>query len=355
MVRLYLDTYSLSVGLPNSFNIDQVDGSVEVSLFLQGRWVYTTRLYADSQGITTFYEFRQIVEQYMLSHELAVASLEISVDYGQGGEQYEDKYIVFSRYNNTNDYYIDFLNKHFLVNRTYLTMPREKYNSLPFFITPEEGAVTAYFDCIFEQDGELVNIRVNNNIASQSVPRVYYLTCSPPSVKYMADRQEGEDCGKLLSFTAHVGLRSMTVYVTDDTPSATFYFLNSYNAQETIHIFGTTTFKTAVSKKEAYAFGESSFYDKSIERKWEVKTVALTQEEALWFNEFLESDVVYIDITQDYDHETILISDITSEISDSSKDLVHIKFSWKFSNGTRWINEDRYLQQFTAPFNDVFK
>ena len=49
------------------------------------------------------------------------------------------------------------------------------------------------------------------------------------------------------------------------------------------------------------------------------------------------------------------ISDITSEISDSAKDLVHIKFSWRFEDNSIWLDEDRYPQVFSAPYNDTFK
>jgi hypothetical protein len=35
--------------------------------------------------------------------------------------------------------------------------------------------------------------------------------------------------------------------------------------------------------------------------------------------------------------EEILISDITSEVSDSDKDLIRLKFSWKYADGSQWL------------------
>ena len=340
MVRLYLDDYTLSSALPDSFQIDQVDGEfVEVSITLEGQCIYTTKLY-ERNGIATFYELRQIVEQNMIARGLTLASFEVSVDYGDGGEEYEDKYIVFSRYRNVNDFNIDFLESHFLVNRTYYTIPRGKYASLPFFATEYEQ-FHPYYDCVFEQDGVIGNYRFNYNMTHFNRPRIYNISISPSYLKNQVDNQEGEDCGRLLSFTLHVGFRSMQVFVVDEEPVAQFYFRNSYNTQETMFVFGTMTFKTEISKKEAVSQNVISFYDKSVSRKWEVKTVPLTLEEAMWYNEFLESDDVSVDLSQEFMDVDILISDITSEISDSTKDQVHIKFSWKYNDNAYWINDER--------------
>ena len=174
-------------------------------------------------------------------------------------------------------------------------------------------------------------------------------------IKNMVNYENGEDCGKLLSFTVHVGSRSLTVFVVDEKPAISFTFLNSYNAYETIFIIGTTTHKTEISRKEAVTQNITSFYDKSVSRKWEVKTVPLSQEEAMWFNDFLESDYVTLNLSQEHSDLRILISDITSEISDSSKDKVHMKFSWRFEDNSLWLNENRYPQVFSAPYNDTFK
>ena len=109
MVRLNLDDYTLSSALPDWFEIDQVyEGSVEVAVTLQGKCIYTAKLYEDD-NVATFYELRQIVEQNMIARGLTVASLEVSVDYGSSGEEIDGKYIIFSRYRNTSEFNIDFL------------------------------------------------------------------------------------------------------------------------------------------------------------------------------------------------------------------------------------------------------
>ena len=353
---LSLDTYTLSSALPNSFTVDADQGEdyVEVHIILEGQTIYSTRLYANASGVCTFYEFRQIVEQNMIARNLCLASFELMVAHENGADELDDKYIIFSRYKNANNDTLDFLESHFLMNRTHCVMPRRAYGSLPFFATEQED-FAPYLECVFDRDGELWNYRLENPLYHYNRPYVYYVSLSPQSIKARIDNVEGEDCGKLLSFTVHVGRRSMTVFVVDEMPTIMFSFLNSYNAQEAMCVFGTTTLKTEFSRKEAVSMNVTSFYDKSVSRKWQVKTVPLTQEEARWYNEFLESDYVTLELNNDFNDLRILISDITSEISDSSKDLVHIKFSWRFEDNSIWLDEDRFPQVFSAPFIDTFK
>lgn len=353
MIGLYLDTFTLSSSLPDSFDIDTQEDYIEVAITIQGLCIYSTRLYANN-GYCTFYELRQIVEQNMIARRLTFASFEVMVDDGQGLEEYEDKYIIFSRYNNTAESDLEFLESHFLVNRSYVTMPRGSYASLPFFHSGQENILVSY-DCVFLRDGEIWNFHIGYTMYHYNSPHVYGMSIGPVYVKNMVDNDQGEDCGKLLSFTVHVGKRSLTVYVVDEKPLITFTFLNSFNAYETMFVLGTSTLKTEISRKEAVSMNVTSFYDKSVSRKWQVKTVPLTQEEAMWYNEFLESDYVTLNLSQEHNALRILISDITSEISDSSKDKVHIKFSWRFEDNNLWLNENRYPQVFSAPYNDTFK
>lgn len=335
MIGLVLDTYTLSSSLPDSFLIDTQEDYVDVAITIQGQCIYETRLYSNS-GSCTFYELRQIVEQNMIARQLPIATFEFIVDDGNGIQEIDDKYIIFSRYKNAAYSDIDFLQSHFLVNRTYITMPRDLSASLPFFATANE-IFSMYYDCVFEKDGIIRQFRLGYNTYHYQRPEIYVIPIGPSSIKTMADNAVGEDCGKLLSFTVHAGIREMGVYVVDEMPSITFSFLNSYNVTESVFVMGTTTFKTEISHKEAVSKNVTSFYDKSVSRKWDVKTVALSQEEAKWYNEFLESEYVTYNMSQEHNALRILISDITSEISDSSKDLVHIKFSWRYDDDSYWI------------------
>ena len=95
---LSLDTYTLSSALPESFTVstDQGEDYVDMDVVLEGEVIYNTRLYGDANGICTFYELRQIVEQSMIARNLILASFALTIAHEHGAEEYEDKYIIFS-------------------------------------------------------------------------------------------------------------------------------------------------------------------------------------------------------------------------------------------------------------------
>ncbi len=335
MVNLFIDDYTLSSALPDTLSITQVQNAVTVEITIEAQTIYSTTLFPDN-GTCTFYELRQIVEQNMTARGLTLAEFSLEVNYGGNSDIIDDKYIVFSRYRNINDNHLDFLQSQFLINRSYYTVPRNQTAKIPFFATPTEN-FSVYYDCLMLKDGNVNTTRVTINMTHYNQPHIYYLSVSPATIKAKVNALLGTDGGKLLSFTPHVGNRSIPVFVIDETPCALFKFRNTYNATESIFIFGTSTTKTEIAQKEATTMDIASFYDKTITRKHEIKTIPLTIEEANWYNEFLEADYVTTDMQGDQTDRPVLISDTSSEISNSPKDSIHIKFSWRYNDNARWV------------------
>ena len=353
MIRLYLETYTLSSALPDFFTIDELSVDfVDVEIALQGEYIYKTRLYANN-GVCTFYELRSIVEQNMVKRGLVLAPLEVLSDDGSGIEHYEDRYIVFSRYKDAN--YSDeyFLAHHFLVSRSYYSVPRNRYASVQFFATETEVPVATY-QAVYEKDGQIQVYSAQQSITRYNRPFVYSIHVSPELVDNLVKAKMGGDCGKLLSFSLIVGERALAVYVIEEEPCEEFYFRNAYNALEYMFVFGTTTLKTEISRKEALMQQRTFFYDKSVTRKAEVKTAPMTIEEANWFNEFLEADFVQKDINDGYGGYQVLISDISSEITDSPKERISIKFSWRFDDNSLWVDNSPRERDFTNQFNLIY-
>lgn len=54
------------------------------------------------------------------------------------------------------------------------------------------------------------------------------------------------------------------------------------------------------------------------------------------------------------DDQSVLLSDIDSEISDSAKDQVVIKFKWKFSEPYVWKIFDNHRKRFTDKYNETY-
>lgn len=338
MIGLHLSEYSLSSSLPKSFTIyDVAKESVKVSIMLLENCIYSTRLYRNADNTCTFYEFRKIIEQHMANVGATLADLDIIVDDGDGLERYNGITVIFCRYKNPGLDDESFLYDHFLTDRKFVMLPRSRTMMLSFFATEDENN-KVYFDCTFQSGNSILHVTVRHTVYKYDRPYVYSLLVSAEYLKELADDWVGDDCGILLSFTARVGERMLPVFIVDDEPCTSLSFRNCFNVWEDVFVFGKITQTTDVSQKEAIVMGTSSFYDKSVSRKYDVTTVPLSLEEARWMNEFLESDEVVMEVSNDYLAEPVLISDITSEISDSAKEQVIIKFSYRFKDNSNWLN-----------------
>lgn len=352
MISLYLDEYSVLSSLPTQFTIDQVNGWVRVRIILQGKEIYSTTLY-ENNGSTIFYGFKDIIRENMLARGLTLASLTVAAEEEMGGEYYRDKYIIFAEVYDMDDER-DMIWARFLTNRSFYVVPRGGILPLSFFSDGSEQ-FSAFADCVFkEEDGSINTYTYTHPVSRQNLPKVYGLYLYLDDIERYVQRTEGGSVGKLLSLTFHVGKRSMTVYVSDEPYEVDFTFRNSFNVYERIYIYGSTKLKSTFDRKEAVSQGIISFYDMAVERKYQVETAPMGLEEAEWFNEFLASHYVYRELNQDWE-PTVLISDITSEISDNAKDLVKMKFSWRYDNNARWIDTNSYPQMFSKPYNDAFK
>ena len=352
MISLYLDEYSVLSTLPHQFTIGQVHNYVQITIRLQNKDIYSTTLYENNNS-AIFYGFKDIIRENMLARGLSLASLTIYAAHEDGMETLDDKYIIFCEVTDINDER-ELLWARFLTNRSFYMMPRNEYLPLQFFSDGGEQ-FTAYADCVFkEDDGTIRTYTYTRSIYHYNNHNIYGVWLSPNDIQTYVERDEGGPVGTLLSFTFHVGRRSITVYVTDEPYEVDFFFRNSFNVLEHIFVYGTTKLKSSFDRKEAVSRGISSFYNMSVERKHEVETAPMSMEEAEYFNEFLASTYVYHTLNQDWE-PTVLISDISSEISDSAKNLIKMKFSWRYDDNRRYVNTDTYPQVFSAPYNDTFK
>lgn len=353
MIRLSISNHSFIQDVPLNFNIEQVRDTARVTIFINNSAVYVTTLYQHG-SVVTFYGLREIVEQHMLANNLPLASLKITAEIYGGTDTFGDVDILYCAYRQGDEIAENFYRFHFLSNRNYFVIPRDAYHLLYFFDEGQE-AIQSFAECVFETEDGHQTHRVNMTNFPQGHEEVRQLLSHPRQMMIYARRQIGDDCGKLLAYTIHVAERSMTFFVTDEQPIAAFAFRNAYNVEEYAFIFGTETFKTTVDRKEAICQGKHSFYNQEVERRHEVTTAPLSLEEAHWLNELFCSRNVTMEVTPDFDAEKVLISDITSEISDRADEKVRLKFSWWFDDNTRWIFQESPTSIFNNVYIDTFQ
>ena len=133
-----------------------------------------------------------------------------------------------------------------------------------------------------------------------------------------------------------IGSKHFNIFFTEELPTDVFSFYNAFNIEERGYLYGATTIKTEIDRSEAVCGDYTQFYDEKVKTKYEVETAPLTIDEAKWLNQMLTSKLVKHSM-EDGSFEEILISDITSEVSNSDKDLIRLKFTWKYADGNEWL------------------
>ena len=66
-----------------------------------------------------------------------------------------------------------------------------------------------------------------------------------------------------------------------------------------------------------------------------METAPLTYDEALWLNQLLTSR--YVTRMVGYLVVQVLITDISSEVVESDKELSRLKFSWQYADGNEYL------------------
>jgi hypothetical protein len=202
----------------------------------------------------------------------------------------------------------------------------------------EKGGVdpSGYIDVSFMlADGSVSITRLTNRISMSSTNKIYNFGIDSNTLDTRVKSLHPNNTPKVLGGTIVHGSRVIDFFFTDDEPLESFGFYNAFNVWENYHVYGVSNIKTSFTQKEAICAGVSSYYNQSASRVVEIKTVPLSYEEALWVNELLGSKRIVKVIPPD-DERDILISDVTSEISDSDKETISIKFSWKYADPFVW-------------------
>ena len=350
----------LTSHLPEEISITTDQASVEVSLFLNSSKVFSS-VYYPYEGEVIVRDISSIIESHMSELRYSMTTLRIeakepevkpeTVTYDEEGnmhisfddttsepviESTDDINVVFSRFKSTisTEY---FLRTHFLTTRKSALIPRRASMNLSYCADEsEEGlnyAIIHYstptlpsqiLSCSHMFEGSQFE---SSTIVSNSLSHAYF--------KSLVDRVMKID-SIVHGVEYHIGSRQFNLFFTDEQPSESFTFLNAFNILETVNLFGTTTIKTEVNHSEAVCGHKTQFYDETISKKYEVETAPLQYDEAKWLSEMLTSRYVTRQIDT-FTQAQVLISDITSEVTDSDKDLIRLKFTWKYADGSQWL------------------
>ncbi len=327
--------------LPDNIEI-AIDGtSAEVFVMIGNVPIFQTTLFP-YEGKVTLYDLRTIMEDYLKSVRRSIVQAAIWVNDDAAEETFmsNDMYVVYS------DFLIQdttsFFARHFLTTRSSFRINRQGAQTLSWLAAAGES-VGGYIDAVsLDAERNAIVTRIEEETESSEFPSVCEAMMNVPEI-------QAQVTGTLVSFTVHRGSRSMTFYVTDETPDTVISFCNAFNVIENAELYAVTTIKQNVEHSEANCQRNRIFYDRRTEHTYEVETAALPYEEAVWLQQLVASHHVT------KDGRDILITDSESEISDSDSETNRHKFTYKFARNEQTLIPPTIPQVFSEEYQSQFQ
>ena len=134
---------ALSSSLPSTLDIDQCcEGYAVVEVRVNDKLIYSATLFADDNERVSVYDFRKLVEDYMVAYGYSHVSLMVTADMGLGIERLDSPLVVvFSRIRTSFEMDADFLDCHFLTNRNTGFLTFNDRFTLYFYRTEDNDSV----------------------------------------------------------------------------------------------------------------------------------------------------------------------------------------------------------------------
>lgn len=354
------DSIYLTSQLPEEISFETDADSLKVTIYVNNYKVFSSDYYPYYEEVT-IRDIRSLVEAFMEERKLCLGTMKIEaaetvqtkpdITYDDDGnihynydnqseetitETVDNIKLVYSRFKTT-DESSDFLNSYFLTNRKSAMIPMSGQLKLSNYTRGNASSYnTAYIYYSRSTNPGVISIYRNNmNSVQSTTEKIVTATLTYRSFKQIVDQALGISC-KVHGVEYQIGDREFNIFFTDEEPTDVFSFYNAFNIEERAYLFGATTIKTEIDRSEAVCGYNTQYYDEKVKIKYEVETAPLTIDEAKWLNQMLTSNLVKHGM-EDGSFEDVLISDITSEITNSDKDLIRLKFSWKYADGSEWL------------------
>ena len=320
--------YTFTPDLPSEIDISTDAASVDITVECGKTTAFSTTLYPYN-GHATFYDIRSVIESHMLQNNLVFVNFVIQAEVSR--DEYantKESTIIFSRLNIGKNHASFFFQSYFLTTLSSFVIPRNAFQYLTFLVFPNR-TLESYTECLVLVDGEseprLFRL-TDPNVVTTAVFSQFRVTVSPANIMSRLNIN-----GTLLQFSIHRGSLAKTFYVIDTTPNLTLQVRNEFNCFEFIHLTCVTKRKLDLDRSTATCLGKSTFYDDKSAYEYEVESSMLTYEQAEHYSHLLLSHVVNV-IESNGGSIPILITDISSEISDADNATSTIKFKYKYSS-----------------------
>ena len=334
-IKTAFESLYLTAHLPEEVSIVTDANSVEVKVLLENKNIFSS-VYYTYQNTIIVRDIRSVIEAAMLDSGMRTATMKMTVTAAENVVSTGNIIVVFCAFKST-DSSETFLKTHFLTTRKSALVPRSGSFTLSNYseaYVQGNNTATVFYRTLHDN---------SRHVYSYSLGRVQTTTegivtadLSHQHFKEVVERNISPLTCIVEGVEYQIGNRHFNIFFTDEAPTDIFTLRSAFNIMETAYLYGATTIKTEVDRSEAVCGQATHFYDETVKVKHEVETAPLPYDEAKWINQLLTSKLVRRPI----DNETmpqVLISDITSEVTDSDKDVIRLKFSWKYADGNEYI------------------
>ena len=317
--------YIFTSSLPTSISITTDASALDITVECGGNTVFTTTLYPYNREVI-LHDIRSIIEGYLLSNKLIHTSFVIfaeSEDESVNTPEREALYCRVDIPNNAASYYIQ---SFFFNTLSAYTIPFDAFQTLTLFALPGT-TIPGYIECAVLPEGSTTPVLVRtaeDTITNKTSLDYYAIDIFPSRIQPSLPTK-----GTLLSFTVHYGHLAKTFYVTYGKPYLTLLVMNEFGCPEYIHLTCVTKRKLDINRSTATCLGASTFYDDTTAYEYEVESSMLTLEQTDHLSVLLLSQD--ISIIADNHSYPIIITDITSEISDADNATNALKFKYKYA------------------------
>lgn len=365
MIRFgfYIPPVVLSSDLPD-INIFTDHEFADFRLLAGGSVLLEGRYYA-MNGSTVVSDISSIVEHF-LAGNTDNNLFEFDIEATAGGDAATAKMNVLYCDKQTGLFAPEqWLKENFLTLSPFRRLAPDSYINLSWYTTEKEGIMFRVYVTFVNDKGQ----RDTYWYAHSGNGQIAHINGIMSQLLYLSDIRQKIITAKkiesltLQSVTVRCGERSATFFVdpalADIVP---FFYLNCFGVVEQLSLQRTTTEKVKADRSIATLGKSSQFYDVTTSKEYEVESAALTSDECLQVEQMLTSPSVRIpygpDISlydTDFDAITpILITDFTSELSDTDEKPNSVKFTWRFAENRPKIAVSQSPGIFNDKFNPTF-
>lgn len=368
MIRIgfYTSQVNLSSNLPD-ISIFTDHDFVDFRLACYGSTLLEGRYYA-LNGFVSISDISSLVESYLAGNtDLNLSEFTIEAYVGESKTDYISQQFTVLYCDRVVDLASPeaWLKENFLTLSPMRRLAPHSFINLSWYTTEKEGIMFRVFCTFINDKGQRDTYQYahsgNGLIAHINGILTEYVRLDDICEKVAAAKKI--ESLTLQSVTVRCGNRSATFFIdpalADFEP---FYYLNCFGVPEHISLSRITTEKVKADRSIASLGKSSQFYDIQTSKTYEVESAQLTSDECLQVEQMLTSPSVRVPYGEynsiyeiDFDALLpILITEFTSELSDTDEKPNKIKFTWRYADNSIKNRTPQTPGIFNDKYNPVF-